>query len=436
MKFRLPGRLVPPVLLVLSFVCLSGCDRVDSASVQRWKTTPEAGAKLGGVVKNTGAPVAVRAEAAAALVEVGQGEDMEAAVSALDIGERASLIPAVVPRLAPLLDAPDAEKSGDARDALFALREQATTAEARKAIEDVLFPALVKDVRAGRARAGRYEVVDMLKGFGASAVPLLLPLLEDPAVPFATAVEVIDKVGDPAAREKGGAALVARAKKTTPVPETLWPAIGTLGGKQAAAYLQAAVERGEAPDVERAAAALLKLSPRTEGLASFAVSKAGNLTTPAPLREQLFAVAEQNHGEECRKALIALVGSSLDPGIRDRAFRAVLKASGGQGILEALEAYPPRARLTPAQLQEQIVGPLQAMPGMDTRGPLFKAFQSKAPLARLVAIQVVGNMGFKSDADPIEKLAKDTGTVPGLPPDLSVGAQARKMVAQLRKQKE
>jgi hypothetical protein len=181
---------------------------------------------------------------------------------------------------------------------------------------------------------------------------------------------------------------------------------------------------------------MLKLSPRTEGLSSFAVTKAGNVATPAPLREQLFAVAEQNHGEESRKALLALIGSTLDPTIRDRAFRAILKASGGQAILEALEAYPPRARLTEAQFREQIVAPLSAMPGMDTRGPLFKAFQSKAPLAKLTAILVVGNMGFKSDADPIEKLVKDQGTVPGLPPDMRVGVQAQRMVEKLRKQKE
>jgi hypothetical protein len=427
------ARLLVVFTLALGGFAASGCSRPDAAAVERLKGSPEAGPKLGAIVKDDAAAPDVRGAAAAALVEVGLGEEMEAAVAGLDIGERARLIPAIVPRLQPMLELPDAEKSGDARDALYALRAQATTGEVRKSIEDVLFPALIKDVRAGRERVGRYGVKDMLIGIGPRAVDLLLPLLEDPAVPFATIVEVIDKVGNVETKEKAGDALVARAGKSPSLPETFWPALASMGGKKAGDFMMAAVERGMQPEVERAAIAMAKMPPKTPGLTSFAVSKAGSAVTPAPLREQLFVVAERDHTEEGRKALLALIGSTHDNAIRHRAFRALLKAAGGAAILEALETYPPRARLTSTELREQIVAPLSAMPGMDTRGPLFKGLQSKSPLARLVAILVLEHMGFKSDAEVIAKLEKDNGAVPGLPPEDRVGRQAARAAAQLRK---
>ena len=79
---------------------------------------------------------------------------MEAALAGFDVAERAAVVPYLVPRLAAWLDLPDASRSGDARDALYALREQAPTEDARKTVDAVLMPALVKDVKAG-PRAGR-----------------------------------------------------------------------------------------------------------------------------------------------------------------------------------------------------------------------------------------------------------------------------------------
>ena len=423
------GKCVAACLVALA---LAACERPDAAAIARWKGSPEAEGKLAAVVKDGKVPAPVRGEAAAALVELGLGQQMQAAISGLDIGERALVIPAIVPYLARQLAGGD--KGGDARDALFALREQATTQDARQALEQVLYPALVADARAGRERVGRYALLDMLVGIGAPTVPLLLPLLADPAVPFATPVAVIDKVGDGAAHEKGGDALVVRAKQQDPIPEPLWPALATLAGKQVSAFLIATVEQGHGPDVARAATAMAKMPPRTPGLSAFAVGKAADPRTPDDLRAQMFAVAEREHGEESRKALLALIADTKnDSKIRDRAFQAVVKASGGQVILEALEAFPPHARLTSAELRSEIVAPLSAMPGMDTRGPLFKAMQSKSPLARLVAILVLEKMGFKSDAGPLGKLVKDPGTVPGLAPEDQVGRAAVRAIATLTK---
>ncbi|HEY0707646.1 MAG TPA: hypothetical protein VGG33_12665 [Polyangia bacterium] len=410
-----------------------GCSPPDAASVDRWKTTPEASEKLAEVIKDTKAPAPVRGRAAAALVEVGLGEDMEAAVAGLDIDQRAIVIPAAVPVLAPLVGVADAEKSGDARDALFALRAQSTTGDSRKAIEAVLFPAFAEDIRKGRQRAGRYQLADMLTGLGKDAVPLLLPLLEDPAVPLDPTVEVLAKVGDAVIRQQGGEALVKRAKKLNAIPENFWPALSRLAGKTAAEFAMATVDKGVSPDDERAAAAMVKMPPRSPGLTAYAVAKAADPNTPAWLRDQMFLVAEQDPGLDARKELINLIKSTKDGDLRIRAYQVLVKASTGDAILEGLEAFPANAKLSLDDFEKRIVEPLSAMPGMNTRAPLFKAMESKSPLGRLVAVRVLDNMNFKSDAEPLAKLEKDRGTVAGLPPSHQVGRQAQRAVAKLRK---
>jgi hypothetical protein len=405
-----------------------------SAKIQSWKgQEPEGTQKLAAVVGDPGVDPALRGEAAAALVETGHNQELESAIAGLDIDARAALVPRAVVGLTPLV-ASGGDRAGEARAALYALREQVAAADARVRIDAVLFPALVADVRAGRERAGRLAVKDMLVGIGPPIVQSLLPLLEDPAVPFASIVEVMDKVGDTDTKDRAGAALVTRAGKLPSLPETLPPAMNTLGGQAPADFLMKVVDGSNPTDAERAAAALAKLY-RAKGVASFAARKAGTPTTAPALRDKLFVVTEESHSDEAKQALLALIRGSLEPATRYRAFRALLKSAGGGGLLEGLEAFPANASYTHDDVHQQIVAPVSAMPGFDTRPPMFKAFESKAPLARLVAVLVIGNMGFESDAANLDKLAKDQGAVKGLPPDDRVGRQATRMAAQLRTKK-
>ena len=113
---------VPLIAFLLSAAGWSGCRSVSSEQIEAWKKAPDGAERLAGVVKDDGAPAALRGEAAAALVAAGWGEEMEAAVAGMEMGERAILIPQVVPRVAPSLDVSDADRSGEARDALAALR--------------------------------------------------------------------------------------------------------------------------------------------------------------------------------------------------------------------------------------------------------------------------------------------------------------------------
>jgi hypothetical protein len=419
--------------LSLVLVAAAGCGP-SPERIESWKKEPEGQAKLIAAVKDSSLAPAQRAHAAAALVEIGSCYDMEAALAGFDVAERAAVVPFLVPRLAVWLDLPDPSRSGDTRDALYALREQAPTDESRKTVDKVLMPALVKDVKAGRERAGRHLIKMILINIGAPSIPLLTPLLADPAVPFATPVEVIDKVAELPAKEEAGAALTRRASGLAEVPEPLWTALATLGGKDAAGFLMAAVEKGTMPDAERAAAALGKLR-LTPGVGAFVVRLAAAESTAPSQREQLFQIAEKTGGEEAVKALTALLASTRDRELRKRTFAATVKAGGEKAILPAMEALPLDVCWDAKVLREDFLTPLASLPGFETRRPFFRAMESKSPLARLLGVWGIGQMGFASDAPRVKKLVKDTGTVKCLPASDAVGRQATKMVDELGKKK-
>jgi hypothetical protein len=241
-------------LLVL--LGLAACGRVSPSAIERWRSAPDGPDRLAAAVIDQSVDPGLRASAGAALVEIGAYARLQTAVATLDAHQRTRVVPLLVPLLGKLLDATDPERAGDAREVLYALRIDAP--DARPHIDAVLLPALEADLRAGRTMARRQRVKDLVIGLGPVVVPRMVALLEDPAVPFATPVEAVFKVGDRRARHEGGAALVRRAQAARPVPEALWAALAILGGDAAVTYLEAAAAQG----TEGAMAALARMPGR------------------------------------------------------------------------------------------------------------------------------------------------------------------------------
>src|SRR5204862_7234821 len=65
-----------------------GCDKPTSESIALWKTTEKGPAKLTAAVGDRSVDPKLRAEAALALADLGQGEEAEGQVAALPAGER------------------------------------------------------------------------------------------------------------------------------------------------------------------------------------------------------------------------------------------------------------------------------------------------------------------------------------------------------------
>lgn len=411
-------------LVVLVPLALVGCRSVTTEKIADWKANPEGREKLVQAVRNPAVPVERRAEAAAALTEVGWVDRVESAIAAIPIEDRARLIPAVVPLVA--RDLTDKGARGwEAREALYALRRQATTDEGTRSIDARLMPALESDLRAGRLEGGRHPVKEMLISIGTPSVPVAAKVLADPAAPFEAAVEVLDKVGDRAAKEAGGAALVNRARAGS-VKNELWPAMGTLGGPQVLAFLQERVAQG-GDDAEQAAKTLNSVR-RDRSVLPFALKVARDPAAKPAVREQMLALAQSMGGDEARTGLVGMIAPEPDPAFRFKIYGVAVKDA--KAVLPALEAFPDKAIYDAAAVREHLVTPLVTM-GWPAREGIFKALQSKSALARLTAVWALEKVGFDSDAAQVTKLSGDKARVKGIAS--TVGAEATRVAAGLKK---
>jgi hypothetical protein len=412
--------------LAIGLLALAGCRSVTTERIAAWKATPEGRERLVQAVRDPAVPVERRAEAAAALTEVGWVDRVESAIAGIPLDDRAQLIPVVVPLVA--RDLGDGGARGwEAREALYALRRQATTDEGTRSIDAKLMPALEADLRAGRLEGGRHPVKEMLIAMGTPSVPVAARVLADAKAPFDAAVEVLDKVGDKAAKEAGGAALVDRARAGAPSKPELWQALGTLGGPKVIAFLEEKIEQGSA-DADHAARTLNSVR-RDRSLLPFALKVARDPAGRPFVREQMLTLAQSLGGEEARTGLVGLIGPEPDPAFRYRIYQAAVK-SDAKAVLPALEAFPDKAVYDAADLREHLVAPLVSM-GWQAREGVFKALQSKSALARLTAVWTLEKVGFESDAVQVAKLSGDKGKVKGITP--SIGAEATRVSGALKK---
>lgn len=429
---RTTARTTQYTLALLVAAATIACGSPTPARIAAWKSAPDGADRLREAVKDAKAPPDLRAQAAAALFERDGADPVAAVVAGLPIDERAPLIPPLVPRIATSLRSPDAARASEAREALFSLRQEATTEDARAAIDGALFPALREDLQTGRTTGGRHTLAEMLIALGASSVPTVQSALDDARAPFAPAYQVLDKVGDKAAKAKGGAALARRARALTgPVPPELWTALGTLAGPDAIAFLEERVDRGAGDEPKQAATALalIKWEPT---LLPFALRKAGDTAAPEAVRDKMIDVIKNVGGEDARKGIVKLIAEARDPAYRYRLFGAALKVGGGAVLAPALEALPQDGSYTIDDIRKNMVDPIYSL-GFENREGLFKALESKSPVARMAAVLTLEKSGFGSDAQFVIKLEKDRGVVKGFPRGDTVGAEATRVAALLKK---
>jgi len=412
----------------LALLWLAACGAPTSSDIVQWKSAPDGAERLQKALKAPAVPTTVRAEAGAALVDLGLPDHLSSAVARLPLDDRARMIPVLVPLLEGGVGGP---RAWEVREALFSLRQQATTDESRRSLDRVFFAALEKDLRAGRTTGGRHAVAEMLEALGPASVPTLLAVLGDATAPFAPAYQVLDKVGDKAAKEKGAVGLVKRARGGK-LPDELWTALGTLGGKDAIAFLEERVAKGSEDEAERAASAL-GLMKREPALLPFALRVAGDASARPALRDKMLEVVRNVGGEEARNGLVKLIASNADVPFRFKAFKAAIKSGGGPALLPALEAFPNDTPYTVEAVQQNLVASIYEM-GYENREGLFKALESRSAFARMAAVLTLEKSGFGSDGEHVVKLVKDRGVVKGFAPGRTVGAEAQRVAALLKKQ--
>jgi hypothetical protein len=427
---RFPSRLRCGVaLLAFAAACST---RVTSENIAAWKTSQKGPERLHEALANHGVPARLRAEAAVALVDIGSADEVDEILASAPADDRAEIEKVLEPVYEVAMKDPAPDKSLAYRDALFSLRA-AAPAEEQKRIDDALLASLKIEMKAGKPRQGRHSMEKMLTAIGAGAGAMLVEVLSTPEAPYLPAAEMLGKVGDEAARDKGAAALTARApsiRAAEKSPETFDRALGAIGGPVAVKALEHEVIAGKPEEALVATRALAERRDPT--VLPFALKIAADPKANKALRDEMFGVVETIGGLIAEKGLLGIISSDKEEIVRYRAFEAVLGARKAEGIIPGLEAFPASATYKKVDVDDLLVKLIEKL-GQPARPVLVRALGSRVPLARMTAVMTLGHMGGAADAPALAKLTADSTTIKGFPTGDTVGKEAAEAAESAKK---
>jgi len=424
------------VLLTLATAFAPACNKPSSDNIQLWKTTEKGPERLRETLADHGTPPRLRAEAAVAMVDIGRAEEVDAAFQALPPDDRSEVAKHLEPLFEVLMKDPSPDKALACRDALYSLR-QFVSPDEQKHIDAALLPALEADLKAGHLRQGRHSVDKMLTAVGSDAGVMLARVLAEPDAAYLQAADLLGKIGDADAREKGGVALVQREKSEKPRgkkskdPEgAIYKALGAVGGPTAVQFLEEKVTGANKDDAALAVRALQER--RDPAVLPFAIKIASDPKADKIVRDEMFGVVETIGGLEAVRGLVSIISSDKEEIVRYRAFESALTAGKTEAIGPALEAFPAAAAYKKVDVDDLLVKLIEKM-GQPARPALVKTLGSQAPLARMTAVLSLEQVGRAPDAPSVEKLAGDSTSVKGFPGGDTIGKEAARVAEALKK---
>jgi hypothetical protein len=337
----------PRWVALLTLALCAACGDVTPEKIARWKETERGPAKLRDAVGNGSLAPSLRAQALAALVELGMTS--EAIADLQKSPDPQSVVREAVPRLAELAGkgsqgAETTRVQREAKDALFELRPAASD-DAKLKLDEALIAWTTADL-AGRMQQGGQSSDKILIAIGPRAVPRLLELTRTDGMSQLQAAAILGRMGDEKARTQAADALVDAAKRaaarTRDVPDNLLKAVSALGGSHATAFL---VDQGEhgSPVVRKRALLALGQGASLKGDPSalaMALRIAGDKSAPDDVRDASFEVLEKI-GPEAVPGLIKIMA---DPNlvVAERAVEAALAAGKEKAVGPVLDALPPK----------------------------------------------------------------------------------------------
>ena len=412
-----------------SLTLFAACNRVTPDNIALWKTTEKGPHKLADAVTDRGLDPELRAQAAAALVDIGKAEDVEAELAAMPAAERWEVLARLVPIFVARLSDPAPEKALGFRDALFSARAWARP-EDQALIDAALLPGIERELRTGRVLNGRHSVQKILTAIGRPAGATLARLLGEPIPGYLAVAQLLSQVGDEAERERGAASLLARAEHERPIPAELWKAIGLLGGPAARKFLEGKVAAGA--DHDEALAAVRALQERRDpSVLAFALATAGDAKADRAIRDEMFGVIETVGGLEARDGLIHIIQTDRDEIVRYRAFESLLVVAKSEALVRGLEAFPAAAVYKRADVEDLLVKLIEKL-GPPARPALVAALASSSPLARMTAVLSLEGLGRGADAAALETLRADEAVIKGFPVGQSIGHEVARVAGVAR----
>jgi hypothetical protein len=419
-------------LVVALGLTAAACESATSEKIQTWKGTEKGPGKIEDTLRSANVPAGLRAEAAAALVDIGRAEKVDEVMAGVPAGERSEILKTLMEIYIKGMASPQLPKVRDARDGLFSLRQYAP-AEEQKRIDQVLLASIEKDLFDGRLSGGRHSLEKMLPAIGTAAGPMLVRLLGDPKAPYRGLAELLVKVGDADARDKGGAALIGRMSPGRPMPNDLWISLGMIGGPTVTEFLLGKMQKGSPEDAVAAARALQQ--SRFPAALPVALKIAGDPKATGELRDESFGVVERIGGPEAQKGLVKIIAEDKNEKVRYRAHEAALVVGKGEAIRPALEAFSPKLSFKREDVVDFLVKDISKL-GAQAKPQVLATLGSPSALARMTAVlaleapvsaALTGHMGGAEDAAALLKLGDDKATVKGFPAGTSVGSEAKRV---------
>jgi len=416
-------------------VLLLGCSsRVSSENIALWKTTEKGPERLHDALADHSVAPKLRAEAAVALVDLGRSNEVDTILTGASADDRAEITKTLEPAYEVAMKDPAPEKALAYRDALYSLRQVAAPDD-QKRIDAALLPVLEAQLETGKVRQGEHSIEKMLTAIGSDSGTMLVRVLAGPDQPYVQAADLLAKLGDEAARNRGASELLARAPrikvKDKDHPELFYKALGALGGSVAVKYLEGEVTGGKP---ESAALATRALSERREpAVLPFAMKIAADPKADKAVRDEMFGVIEGIGGLEAEKGLLGIISSDKEEIVRYRAFESELAARKADGIVPGLEAFPASATYKKVDVDDLLVKLIEKL-GPPAHPALLQALGSRVALARMTAVMALSQTGSASDAPALQKLATDSSPVKGFPAGDTVGKEAA-LAAEMVKKK-
>lgn len=410
----------------------AACERATSEKIQTWKGTEKGPDKIEGTLRSAEVPANLRAEAAAALVDIGRSEKADEILGGIPSGDRSEILKSLMEIYIKGMASPQLPKVRDARDALFSIRQYAP-AEEQKRIDQVLLASIEKDLLDGRLSGGRHSLEKMLPAIGSASGPMLVRLLGDPRAPYRGLAELLIKVGDARARDQGAAALIGRVPPGKPMPNDMWISLGMIGGPTATEFLLGKMQKGPPEDAVAAARALQQ--SRFPAALPVALKLAGDSKATGELRDEAFGIVERIGGPEAQKGLLRIIAEDKNEKVRYRAHEAALTVGKGDAIRPALEAFSPKLSFKREDVVDFLVKDISKI-GAQAKPYVLAALGSPSVLARMTAVlaleapvsaSLTGHMGTADDAAALLKLGDDRATLKGFPAGTTVGTEAKRV---------
>lgn len=416
---------------------IAACESVASERIEAWKGTVKGPDKIEAALRSSNVPANLRAEAAAALVDIGKPEKADAIMAGIEADERWEILKSLVEIGVKGLASPQVPKVRDARDMLFGVRQYAPPEE-QKRIDAALLESVEKDLVAGRFGGGRHSLEKLLGAVGPPAGPMLVRLLGDAKAPYRGVAEILVKVCDEPTRDKGGAALLGRITAGQPIPNDMWLALGTLGGPTVTEFLANKMRKGPAEEAVAAAKALQQ--SRFPSVLPLALEIAGDGRADKGLREEAFGVIEKIGGPEALQGLLRIIAKDKNDIVRYRAHEAALEIGRADAIVPALQAFSGKLSFKREDVLDFLVKDISKV-GAAAKPAVLSALASSSPLARMTAVLALAaplpaspqvRLGSREDVAALGKLADDKATVKGFPAALTVGAEAKRVALLLQ----